>query len=136
MVTLFIKLCILCSVILSTSDAFLRSKNSINSFRQTSIYSGNLVEQFDLTTLTKFMKRALVAPLIFTLGQLPILSMPGHAEENIPTRVLSSSTEETTNSKHVEVYFGVGCFWHVQHELVGAERKILSRGDDQLTVSL
>jgi len=31
------------------------------------------------------------------------------------------------------VYFGVGCFWHIQHEFVEAERKLLNRNDDQLT---
>ena len=29
----------------------------------------------------------------------------------------------------VDVYFGCGCFWHVQHEFVEAERKILGRKD-------
>lgn len=33
----------------------------------------------------------------------------------------------------VPVYFGVGCFWHVQHEFVVAEQKILSRSSNQLT---
>mmetsp|Transcript_3273 Transcript_3273/g.9489 ORF Transcript_3273/g.9489 Transcript_3273/m.9489 type:complete len:273 (+) Transcript_3273:3-821(+) len=33
----------------------------------------------------------------------------------------------------VEVYFGCGCFWHVQHELVEAERRILGRKDSELT---
>eukprot|EP00557_Chaetoceros_sp_GSL56_P009408 CAMPEP_0176490282 /NCGR_PEP_ID=MMETSP0200_2-20121128/7784_1 /TAXON_ID=947934 /ORGANISM="Chaetoceros sp., Strain GSL56" /LENGTH=279 /DNA_ID=CAMNT_0017887571 /DNA_START=116 /DNA_END=955 /DNA_ORIENTATION=- len=33
----------------------------------------------------------------------------------------------------VDVYFGVGCFWHIQHEFVEAERKLLSRGDKELT---
>ena len=33
----------------------------------------------------------------------------------------------------VEVYFGCGCFWHVQHEFVEAEKKILGRTDAQLT---
>lgn len=33
----------------------------------------------------------------------------------------------------VDAYFGCGCFWHVQHEFVEAERKILGRTDDQLT---
>lgn len=28
----------------------------------------------------------------------------------------------------VDVYFGCGCFWHVQHEMVEAERKYLGRG--------
>jgi len=33
----------------------------------------------------------------------------------------------------VDVYFGCGCFWHVQHEFVEAEKKILGRKDDQIT---
>lgn len=33
----------------------------------------------------------------------------------------------------VDVYFGVGCYWHIQHEFVEAERKLLSRGDKDLT---
>jgi len=32
-----------------------------------------------------------------------------------------------------DVYFGVGCFWHIQHEFVEAERKLLNRGDTELT---
>lgn len=45
----------------------------------------------------------------------------------------SSLAEETTSSALTDVYFGVGCYWHIQHEFVEAERKILSRSDDQLT---
>jgi peptide methionine sulfoxide reductase MsrA len=33
----------------------------------------------------------------------------------------------------MDVYFGCGCFWHVQHEMVAAEKKILGRTDEQLT---
>mmetsp|Transcript_39969 Transcript_39969/g.80060 ORF Transcript_39969/g.80060 Transcript_39969/m.80060 type:complete len:264 (-) Transcript_39969:214-1005(-) len=33
----------------------------------------------------------------------------------------------------VEVYFGCGCFWHVQHEFVEAERRILGRKEGELT---
>jgi peptide methionine sulfoxide reductase MsrA len=33
----------------------------------------------------------------------------------------------------IEVYFGCGCFWHVQHELVEAERRILGRSDSEIT---
>jgi peptide methionine sulfoxide reductase MsrA len=33
----------------------------------------------------------------------------------------------------VGLYFGCGCFWHVQHELIVAEREILGRTDDELT---
>lgn len=32
-----------------------------------------------------------------------------------------------------DVYFGVGCFWHIQHEFVEAERALLGRSDEQLT---
>lgn len=32
-----------------------------------------------------------------------------------------------------DVYFGVGCFWHVQHEFVQAEKNMLMRSDDQVT---
>ena len=32
-----------------------------------------------------------------------------------------------------DVYFGVGCFWHIQHEFIDAERTMLGRGDHQLT---
>lgn len=32
-----------------------------------------------------------------------------------------------------DVYFGVGCFWHIQHEFIQAERDLLGRSDDQLT---
>jgi len=28
----------------------------------------------------------------------------------------------------IDVYFGCGCFWHVQHEFVEAERELLGRG--------
>lgn len=35
----------------------------------------------------------------------------------------------------VDVYFGCGCFWHVQHEFVEAERKILGRADSALTAA-
>jgi len=33
------------------------------------------------------------------------------------------------------VYFGVGCFWHVQHEFVETERKVLKRGDNDITAT-
>eukprot|EP00588_Corethron_pennatum_P013537 CAMPEP_0194279258 /NCGR_PEP_ID=MMETSP0169-20130528/13828_1 /TAXON_ID=218684 /ORGANISM="Corethron pennatum, Strain L29A3" /LENGTH=302 /DNA_ID=CAMNT_0039023659 /DNA_START=101 /DNA_END=1009 /DNA_ORIENTATION=+ len=33
----------------------------------------------------------------------------------------------------IDVYFGCGCFWHVQHEFVEAEKKILGRPGGDLT---
>jgi peptide methionine sulfoxide reductase MsrA len=37
------------------------------------------------------------------------------------------------DSDLVDVYFGVGCYWHIQHEFVEAERRFLSRADSELT---
>ncbi|CAM9295381.1 unnamed protein product [Ectocarpus sp. 12 AP-2014] len=33
----------------------------------------------------------------------------------------------------VETYWGNGCFWHVQHEMIKAEQAILGRSTDELT---
>uniref|UniRef100_A0A7S2UCK1 peptide-methionine (S)-S-oxide reductase n=1 Tax=Attheya septentrionalis TaxID=420275 RepID=A0A7S2UCK1_9STRA len=43
------------------------------------------------------------------------------------------AVEESDEGGLIDVYFGCGCFWHVQHEFVEAEKKILGRKDDQLT---
>lgn len=43
------------------------------------------------------------------------------------------NNNEVVNDELIDVYFGCGCFWHVQHEFVVAERNILGRSDDQLT---
>lgn len=43
------------------------------------------------------------------------------------------SPARATDEELIDVYFGCGCFWHVQHEFVEAERKILGRSDDQIT---
>ena len=42
-------------------------------------------------------------------------------------------TKAEASDELVDVYFGCGCFWHVQHEFVEAERKILGRKDKELT---
>ena len=35
----------------------------------------------------------------------------------------------------VDVYFGVGCYWHIMHEFVETERKLLSRADNEREVA-
>jgi peptide methionine sulfoxide reductase MsrA len=47
--------------------------------------------------------------------------------------VLASSPPAAADEELEEVYFGCGCFWHVQHEIVEAERTILGRSEDELT---
>lgn len=39
----------------------------------------------------------------------------------------------TTNTTQVKLYFGAGCFWHIQHSFIEAERAILNRDDASLT---
>ena len=41
-----------------------------------------------------------------------------------PTLAFGAEEEE------IEVYFGCGCFWHVQHEFCEAERRLLGRSND------
>ena len=36
------------------------------------------------------------------------------------------------NAEQVDLYFGLGCFWHMQHYFVEGERSVLHRGDRQL----
>lgn len=49
-------------------------------------------------------------------------------------QVAAQAAEEPTAPVVEEsVYFGVGCFWHIQHEFVAAERELLGRSDRELT---
>lgn len=47
--------------------------------------------------------------------------------------IADGTTGGANEPSAVEVYFGTGCFWHVQHEFVAAERSLLGRTDDALT---
>ncbi|GAX28980.1 hypothetical protein FisN_1Hh022 [Fistulifera solaris] len=52
-----------------------------------------------------------------------------------PTVLLNpsvASAVEENNALEL-VYFGVGCFWHIQHEFAVAERDLLKRNKSQLT---
>lgn len=46
-----------------------------------------------------------------------------------PERANAAADEEEL----IDVYFGCGCFWHVQHEFVEAEKSILGRSDNKVT---
>jgi len=45
----------------------------------------------------------------------------------------SPSSAFADEAKDVQVYWGVGCFWHTQHEFINAEKTLLGRTDEQLT---
>mmetsp|Transcript_49133 Transcript_49133/g.57392 ORF Transcript_49133/g.57392 Transcript_49133/m.57392 type:complete len:341 (+) Transcript_49133:55-1077(+) len=40
---------------------------------------------------------------------------------------IAAAAAATADENNIDVYFGCGCFWHVQHEFVEAEKKILGR---------
>lgn len=46
-------------------------------------------------------------------------------DKKAPKSPLSSDPTATIDT--MSVYFGVGCFWHIQHEIVQAEKTILNR---------
>ena len=50
----------------------------------------------------------------------------------VETDPVGSKVAVTTNSP--KFYWGVGCFWHVQHEFVAAEKRILGRSENEITV--
>ncbi len=47
--------------------------------------------------------------------------------------LLISGASSASAAVDRDVYFGVGCFWHVQHEFVHAEQNILGRDSSQVT---
>jgi peptide methionine sulfoxide reductase MsrA len=50
-----------------------------------------------------------------------------------PATAAAAAADDEEEEELEEVYLGCGCFWHVQHELVEAERSILGRSEDELT---
>lgn len=80
-----------------------------------------------------------VSALLFTAAartQLPIAIRPfAKTAANFAALFqLSQSVAFAVNPPQPETYFGVGCFWHVQHELVNAEKSLLGRDDGDITV--
>jgi peptide methionine sulfoxide reductase MsrA len=103
----------------------------------------------NIATLGKLML-AMNAPVAAqqTLGRQPETHRlsPNHAPimkgQNLDRRAmlagaaalpLAQAVQAEAEEEEIDVYFGCGCFWHVQHEFVEAERKILGRSDTQLT---
>jgi len=45
----------------------------------------------------------------------------------------AAAAVDKNNNKDAFVYFGTGCFWHIQNEFIKAERRLLGRKDIELT---
>jgi len=78
---------------------------------------------------TAAMNNILIAPLIGLCLTSPLVMIPSsaYAATNTASNLASSAKQD------VPLYFGVGCFWHVQHEFIKAEERILGRLADDFT---
>jgi len=47
-----------------------------------------------------------------------------------PETSVAAADDNAADDPLIDVYLGCGCFWHVQHEFVEAERRILGRTSD------
>jgi peptide methionine sulfoxide reductase MsrA len=70
--------------------------------------------------------------LLSTLASLTFALDGAHANANAQDEIVAA-VAVVDEDPLIDVYFGCGCFWHVQHEFVMAEQKILGRSDDQIT---
>jgi len=105
-----------------TVSAFTASNQNIRVRTPTTVLHAERPTSTDATTNTR--RNFLASLTSATAATVGLTSLPfaSFAEEEV-----SPSSELT------DVYFGVGCYWHIQHEFVEAERKLLSRSDSQLT---
>uniref|UniRef100_A0A7S2UWB6 Peptide-methionine (S)-S-oxide reductase n=1 Tax=Fibrocapsa japonica TaxID=94617 RepID=A0A7S2UWB6_9STRA len=75
----------------------------------------------------KILQRSInAAPEALTSIAAPLL---------LSTTLLSGVAAADASVLNRDVYFGVGCFWHVQHEFVMAEQQILGRDSDEITAA-
>lgn len=101
-----------------------------------SIRSKNKIKHLGGTTTTttlnskqsSYSRREIFSAILSTSAASLVLSKESYA---------FAGEEETAaslmNDELIDVYFGCGCFWHVQHEIVEAEKKILKRNDSSYT---
>eukprot|EP00578_Thalassiosira_sp_NH16_P003662 CAMPEP_0181135274 /NCGR_PEP_ID=MMETSP1071-20121207/32533_1 /TAXON_ID=35127 /ORGANISM="Thalassiosira sp., Strain NH16" /LENGTH=239 /DNA_ID=CAMNT_0023221847 /DNA_START=163 /DNA_END=883 /DNA_ORIENTATION=- len=79
--------------------------------------------------------------MLTTQPQLPPLSSRREWAKNTAASIIATTgglilptnNANASDDDLIDVYFGCGCFWHVQHEFVEAERRILNRSDADLT---
>lgn len=67
-----------------------------------------------------------------TLGLLSLSTTAPLLSSSLPASAAGAQDDDDEKDL-IDVYFGCGCFWHVQHEFVEAEHSLLKRSDDQLT---
>jgi len=78
-------------------------------------------EQHEIQSRRGFAKYSIMSALLSAVNPLT----------EAPKAAIAAANDD--GEELMEVYFGCGCFWHVQHEFVEAERNILGRKDNQIT---
>jgi hypothetical protein len=86
------------------------------------------VNQKDTMSSRRSILTNLVATAAATMSVTTLPSMVW-AQDTVPSTTPIVPPEVALES----VYFGVGCFWHIQHEFIAAERDLLGRSDRELT---
>ena len=71
--------------------------------------------------------------LALSARDAPALGRRGVLAGGLAALALPRTAPAAAEEELVDVYFGCGCFWHVQHEFVEAERNILGRSGAQIT---
>lgn len=72
-------------------------------------------------------------PVVAAFSPVTRRSFLQRSAATIGAATLPSGAFAASDEDLIDVYFGCGCFWHVQHEFVEAERKILGRSDSELS---
>ncbi len=68
--------------------------------------------------MTEFSRRALLRRSFATTIAVPFTTLATDAANSN-----ANANAVETNEELIDVYFGCGCFWHVQHEFVEAEKR-------------
>jgi peptide methionine sulfoxide reductase MsrA len=106
----------------STTPSTLKRNTHLRSVNN-DINMNNMNNEASVSNRRSFMKNFVIASGL--IGTTTTTTTNINVANAIDVESLSSAEED--------VYFGVGCYWHIQHEFVEAERKLLNRDDAQLT---
>jgi len=98
-------------------------------FRAPFLSSIRTFKDVGLSNLKHCWSKSLIAPIVGLCISSPIVMIPNSAIAN----TFSSTTMTVAKEQDVPMYFGVGCFWHVQHEFIQAEKRILDRSESDFS---
>ena len=83
-----------------------------------------------MRALSYILSCVLVSPMCYSLSLHSFLQPT--LKKIATASVIASAVlfgDSAVRAADTSVYFGVGCFWHVQHEFVETEKQVLGRSD-------